>query len=364
MKKKLIFCLILMFLVGSISVSAVNPLIFTAINDVIQLAPTPNNVPIRSGSTVYVLPETFTRLLGIKSIYNSSLDKLILYKNDRNIAFDMKNGTAQDESGNTVISAIRRNGKIYVPAKVVCNKFSLNYSYISASSLGGVVRINDGIPAYDDAFFLEKNAETMRNLYIAYNRAYMNEEPDIPDEPDEPDNNVTSQVKKSVSLAIKCTDGAQADAMIAELAARNLKATFYVDEKTALDGETVRRIYVSGNSLGILWEGDMAKLENANSAIRNQTMTKTNMVLVENQKELTDELENQLVQKGYKAVSATYNVSGKYQTMVANVKNHIRKRSSSRLLFNMNEDSVRAIGNLASYFRQNNCTVSAVSVFD
>ena len=363
MKRKLIFCLILIFLVGSISVSAVNPLIFTAINDVIQLAPTPNNVPIRSGSTVYVLPETFTRLLGIKSIYNSNLDKLILYRNDRNIAFDLKNGSAMDESGNTVTAAIRRGGKIYVPAKVVCNKFSLNYSYISASSLGGVVRINDGTPAYDDAFFLEKNAETMRNLYISYNKSYMNSQPEVPDEPDVPIVNNT-QTRRNISLAIKCTDGAQIDNMLAQLEARNMKAAIYIDEQTALDGETVRKIYVSGNTLGIMWEGDIAKVENVNSIIRNQTMTKSNMVLFEKADEMSDELEKALNDKGYKAHTVTYNVSGKYQTMVANVKNHISRRTSARLAFGVNEDSVRALENLTSYFRQNNCTVSAVSVFD
>ena len=363
MKSKIIFCLILIFLVGSISAQAVNPLIFTAINDVIQLAPTPNNVPIRSGGTVYVLPETFTRLLGIKSIYNSSLDKLILYKNDRNIAFDMKNGTAMDESGNAVTSAIRRNGKIYVPAKAVCSRFSLNYSYISASSLGGVVRINDGDPAYDDAFFLEKNAETMRNLYMAYNRNYVNESSgettQTPDKTETP-----AQTKKSVALAVKCTESGETDAMIANLSLKNTPATFYIDEKTALDGETIRKIFANGYDIGILWEGSAEKLEKVNSIIKSQTMTKTNMVLFENAKELTEDVEKELNEKGYKPLAASYNVSGKYQTMVANVKNYMAKRTSARLLFATNEDSVRALSNLITYFRQNNCTVNAVSVFD
>ena len=363
MKSKIIFCLILIFLVGSISAQAVNPLIFTAINDVIQLAPTPNNVPIRSGSTVYVLPETFTRLLGIKSIYNSSLDKLILYKNDRNIAFDLKNGTAMDESGNAVTPAVRRNGKVYVPAKAVCSRFSLNYSYISASSLGGVVRINDGEPAYDDAFFLEKNAETMRNLYMSYHRNYVNEgSGEATQTPDKTDTPV--QTKKSVTLAVKCTDGSEADSIISGLTVKNVSAAFYIDERTALDGETIRKIFVSGCDIGILWEGSIEKLEKVNSIIKSQTMTKTNMVLFENAKELTDDVEKELKEAGYKPLSATYNVSGKYQTMVANVKNYMAKRTSARLLFATNEDSVKALSSLITYFRQNNCIINAVSVFD
>ena len=122
MKRKIFICLFVLIIFGTFMTSAVNPLIFTAINDVIQLNPTPNTVPIRVGGTVYVLPEVFTRALGLKSFYNSQLNQLLIYNSDANIVFDLTNSEAYDESQNFVIPAIRMNGKTYVPAKAVCDK--------------------------------------------------------------------------------------------------------------------------------------------------------------------------------------------------------------------------------------------------
>ena len=101
MKKILAIFLLLIISVSVLNVpsQAVNPLIFTAINDVLQLGPSPSNVPIRSDGTVYVLPETFTRLLGLSSFYNSGTNQLLVYNSEEHLMFDMSAGTAEDESG-------------------------------------------------------------------------------------------------------------------------------------------------------------------------------------------------------------------------------------------------------------------------
>lgn len=366
MKKKIVFCLILIFIMVSVTSSAVNPLIYTAINDVIQLGPTPSNVPIRVGGTVYVLPETFTRLLGLKSVYNLSMDRLIIYREDINMVFDMKNGTAMDESGNPCSVAIRRNSKIYVPAKAVCDKFGFEYSYITSSSLGGIVRINDGSPAYEDSFFLEKNAETMRNLYLSYTKTY--EESEVTPQPDnnEEEEETTDEPtqSKTVYISLKCTKAEEIENMLNELSLKGHKAVFFINEDIALDGDALRKIYVEGHGIGILWQQESGRegLERVNNIIKDQLMTKTNLVMFESSKELSDDLRSRLSEMGYSTFSATYSADGKYQTMVANVKNHVNRRNVSSLLFTTSEDGVKALSSLITYFRRNDCDISEVSV--
>lgn len=374
MKKILAIFLLLIISVSVLNVpsQAVNPLIFTAINDVLQLGPSPSNVPIRSDGTVYVLPETFTRLLGLSSFYNSGTNQLLVYNSEEHLMFDMSAGTAEDESGVSYSKAcIRKSGRNYVAAKMVCDKFGYYYSYVTVSPLGPVVRINSSRTSIDDYMFIEKNAETMKNMYLSYMKTYMNET-ELPTESTESttesesvDAEQPETDTRNVYLAVKCTDPSQVDDVLDVLETRAQKTVFFVDENVAADGDALRKICAEGHSVGILFkEGSTAEdIDAINRMIKAGTLKKTNLVFFEKasyENKNAEELES----RGYKTYSPTYAPTGKAQTIIANVKTHIEKRATSRILFSADAESVTALDNLIYYMRQHNCIIYSVTIFD
>lgn len=370
MLKKILACAIGLVVLFALSSEAVNPLIFTAINDTIQINPTPSNVPVKINGYVYVLPDTFTRVLGLKSFYNTNTEQFLLYNSDNSIIFDMINGTAADETGAKIaIGAIKRNGKVYLPAKAVCDEFGFEYSFVTISSLGAIVRINEERSPFDDNFFLEKNVETMKNLYTNYVKTYMNDEtppvvvPEVPPVVEPP---AVTEPTRTVYISVKCDSVQGAYNMLEKLEGKSQKVTFFITEEVALNGELLREIYLKNHDIGILWSsnGGIEYINRVNSIIKGQIMLKTSLVLVENPKERTEEFKELLYSNGYKSFGYTYAPKGTSQRIAANTEAHIKKRTTSLILFGVGDEYAQAMPQLITYMRQNSYIINNLTIFD
>ena len=372
MKKVLALLLVGLLLVSMLSVQAANPLIFTALEDVIQPNPTPDTVPVKIGNIIYVLPQTFTRLYDIKTIYKDSNNQLIIFNSDIHIVFDIRNNMTFDESGKVYGATAKKiGGTVYLPAALVCQKFGLNYSFISSSSLGSVVRINSDSPSYSNEAFLEKNVEYMKSIYLQYNRNYGQEGPVVPpaiDPPEEPEEEETpvGQVSTKTSLLFQVTDGEGTRQILNVLNTYNTKAAFFVDETWAQDGVLLREILVAGHSIGLTLGSDYVnQATQINEKLKGQTLLKSQIAIMANNTVTTTQ-RSELEAQGYRLWRPTYKVQGNTASrMLTNTKNHLStRRTSSAILFTTGGETASAVNQLLSYLRAESYTISRITQFD
>lgn len=164
MKKKILalFCacaLCLGLLVFPPSLAVGDTPCFLAINDSLQLLED-RTIPIAIDGLYYVpytaLDSNVTQgvSLGIFPVYNAAQNTLMIYSFDKTLVFDLTYGTCKDRNGVSLNArAVNRNGRIYVPARFICEQFGLTYSS-RTTIYGPLVRLRNASSRIDDANFV------------------------------------------------------------------------------------------------------------------------------------------------------------------------------------------------------------------
>ena len=246
MKRRIIAVLLVLLIIAplTVSVSADNSgLCFTATNDTLLDL---GSMAAYSGGLLYVPSRVFSTY-GVYSNYFESNSTALLYNSSKQIFFELSTGNSYDSSGTYYsVSAIYKNGQVYVPVAWVCSYFGLSYSYISGSGYGDIVRIRNGMEVLTDTQFLDAATSLMKSRYNEY---YGTNTPATPTpsqpKPDESPNDTANVQLCFIGLpSEKALDSLDTYAAI--------KVCFFVTADEALNApDTIRRIYGSGHSIGI-----------------------------------------------------------------------------------------------------------------
>ena len=235
----------------SLTGSAETPeLCFLALNEtVMDLSQT----PYFYGSAF--VPYTVFGHFRVYSSYFASNNTISLYRSDKQLYFNLSTGQAFDGDDNYyATTTVRKGGVVYVSVPFVCNFFGLNWSYIEGVGYGDILRITDSGSYLSDSEFLEAAQSVMEPRYESYIQSLNG--PASP-EPSSPTNSGSdSHNDTPVYLSF---EGLPTDTLLNTLDRFSAKAAFYLSpDEIASAPDTVRGIYCSGHSIGILCGADPA----------------------------------------------------------------------------------------------------------
>lgn len=285
----LMLCLGLMIPLTSLGATS-NPC-FLAINDNL-LNLEARFIPIAIDGQYYVpytaLDSSTTGLeLGISSIYYATLNRLTIYNRTQSLIFDLSSGTCTDRNGaSREVRAVNRNGRIYVPARFICEYFGLAYSS-RITTYGPLVRIRSSSSKLDDAVFVERAQGQMADRLREWRRSQSTAEPPAvsttPVYTPPPTPSVTSvpedpEIDKSgvhtyLSFRADQTEGL-AD-ILAELEQYQVQALFFFPAAELADyDDAVRSVLCGGHSVGLLITGATAEEVTAQATEGNRILAK------------------------------------------------------------------------------------------
>ncbi len=249
MKRRIIAVILVLLFVAPFVVTASadsSGLCFTATNvallELDSMTAFVNGVP-------YVPAKVFSTY-GINYNYFEADSTAMLNSGDKQIYFDLTNGNTSDSNDEHYsVSAVFKNGQVYVPAGWVCEHFgSVGYSYISGTGYGDIFRLKNSAASLSDSEFLIAATNTMRIRYNEYYGIVDTVSPSPSPLPSQPQPSATTATA-SVSL---CFIGLPSSKMLDSLDNYSVKVSFFVTEEEAYGSpDTIRRIYGSGHSIGI-----------------------------------------------------------------------------------------------------------------
>ncbi|MEA4895749.1 MAG: hypothetical protein VB064_10875 [Oscillospiraceae bacterium] len=253
MKRKIIaIILVILFLVPFTQAANADSsgLCFTATNDL--LLDLGSMTAFVSG-IAYVPAKVFSTF-GVYNNYFPSDSTATLYNSRKNIFFNLSSGNSYDSQENTYsVSAVMKNGQVYVPVAWVCQYFGLYYSYISGDGYGDIVRIKNGAEVLTDAKFFNAAASLMQSYY---NESNGTSSPSTPT-PSQPIPSDDENSGASVSLSFI---GLPSEKLLDSLDDYATNACFFVTaDDVASSPDTIRRICGSGHSIGIYCVKDPAE---------------------------------------------------------------------------------------------------------
>ncbi len=284
MKKRILLCLCALLLcLGALAlpltVGAAGSPNFLAVNDTL-LPLWEQYIPITVSGQYYVpytaLDSSVTGVsLGIFPIYNSISNTLTIYDRDQVLTFDLSRGTCTDRNGNSVSArAVTRNGRIYVPARAVCESFRLSYSS-RVTVYGRLVRIRSGGATLDDDNFTGLAQMQMPDRLRDWRASQAAEQaptaaptptspptspPTLPPAavtaaPEDPETVDRSHVR--VCLAFRADETEGLDEVLETLAREQVGALFFFPAQDLADwDDALRRTLCAGHAVGLLVEGD------------------------------------------------------------------------------------------------------------
>ena len=378
----LALCLAAAILVSPWS-GAAPSVIFTAVNDVFTPNMTDETMPVRIGGQVYTPYSLLTRLLTVSTHYNTTLQRLMVYNFDHTLTFDLANSITYDDSGIVYsYNAVRRNGTIYIPISLVCQVFGYYYSYITASPLGPVVRVNTGDVTISDAVLVERGGDRMQQIYDAYvsSLAPEEEEPDdepaAPDTPSAPDEPEETSTPGNVYLAFEGQLGPETDAILDTLSQWGVKAAFFISgEVTGDNADRLRRIFAEGHAVGLYAPGEYASMQDMldalsaqNEAMRSVIRCGTRLLWMPGSSGLSQQQRDALINAGYRLWEDNLDPRAEVRTAYSvrvNVRTLLRgmERSAVVRLLN-NEASAEALGGIISDLRSRDNTILTIREWD
>ena len=148
---------------------AADKLSFISVND--TLPPELINCAVSYNSTTYVPYYVFSNYgLGLSYSFFPSVATAALYTTDAQLYFDVTNGTTYDgDDYRYSVSAIIRNGTVYVPLSFVCRFFGwIGVSNLAGNEYGSILRLTNGSEVLTDAEFLRAAESAM----ATYSRQY------------------------------------------------------------------------------------------------------------------------------------------------------------------------------------------------
>ena len=207
-----------------------------------------------SYSTTYV-PYSVFASMGVYCSYFSESSILLMYDAKQQIYFEVDTGNTYDGSENIYsVSAIMRNGQVYVPASFICGKFGLTYSYIPGTGCGDIVRITNGGAVLDDSNFLRAASSLMQARYNAYTgnsdgTSAPGPSPTTPTEVEETEN------PHSGSPAYIRFTGLPDPTLLKTLQRYSACACFFMTaEQIGKDPDMIRRIAGEGHGIGLMFD--------------------------------------------------------------------------------------------------------------
>lgn len=294
----LLLCFLLAFWLSLPPVHAADRVYFTAVGSYV-LPLSDNTMPFWSGGYVYVASSIFTgaarEALNISQVLDSSQEWVVLYSGGLSLTFNLSANCALDNDGNAYYpGAIRRNGVVFVPANTVSRYFNLVYSVIEVEQ-GSMVWLRQPSYTMPDKLFADAAQYQLNTVYADYLRAKENTPPKggTPDAPSRPTIPASTEDPAAEldgkRIALCLAAGSDASAMVDALGSYDAGAAlFFTPEEMTRQGETLRRVAVSGQSIGILVNaGDPERtipeqLEAGNEALFQAACCKTRLAYVQN----------------------------------------------------------------------------------
>lgn len=328
----LALCLLLAFLTAAPSAGASESVYFVALgNEVLPLSD--ETMPFWSGGYLYIAASTFGSVArkNVGVSYTGSSQRAILYSGgDRSLIFDLEKSYAQGSAGNVSYpGALRRSGTVYVPAYLVAKYFGLVYSVTEVKN-GHLVWIRQPGSNLTDKQFSNAAEYPCAASYAEYIKKKKADQAETAPAVEEP---ASSEIfGNSVYLCIEAGDGTAA--LLDALDYYKAQAAFFcTPEFMESQGDLLRRMTATGQSIGILTDADdpertvSEQLEAGNQALRRATCGGTRLAMLRNGKE-EDMQEAQAA--GYRCVEPSLNRSGYELKTASNARSLLQKASLSR----------------------------------
>ncbi len=398
MKKKclaLVTALLMISLMIVPSVSA-RALTFIAVNNNFSRNLSPTTIPVRINGNIYVPYSMFRNVGNLKTIYNSRYDQVIIYNSNHILTFDITNQLTYDELGSVYsINAIRYNSTVYVPAYIVCECFSYNYSYITSSGLGPVLRIVTDDSSLSDDALLERELTTMRNIYNDYQALYGDKKPsnpgtssqpvspttpstnpsadpgdDVPSGTDEP-----AQASKAVYLAFEGPLSASTASILDQLARQGFHATFFVPSGiTAETAPYLARAAAEGHTIGNQLNGAanpkdsldqlLEQAADMNAQLRRLVKQRTRLMMIPGgSSHLEKEKTDGLLAAGYRLWDPTVDLRLNSSSAIASAALRQLRSTSQNVVLCMRNDAsaAQALPKILAYLSAENYDVRSIT---
>ena len=241
------------------------------------------------GGTIYVPYHALDSLYGIKPYYNERLQQLFVYSLDLRMTFDLPNGQTYDTNGEFYpLLAVRRAGTIFIPIQLVCDRFSLYFSFTPAGRYipAPVIRICASRPALSDTALYARSLSLMQEIYNRYLAAVS------PATPGSGTGNSGGTANPGTApqplLTYLMFEGALGETTVSLLdtldESGDPAAFFLPAENAGAEESLLRRLYASGYTIGLLLtdvpDDPAALLEKANAALCAVIHAKTRLVCV------------------------------------------------------------------------------------
>lgn len=326
---------------------------FMAVNDNL-LELNDQYIPIVANGQYYVpytvLDSSVTGLeLGIFPVHNTLYNTIVIYSRDQVLSFDLSTGICTNRSG-AVLSArsVTRNGRVYVPARFICEYFGLSYSNRS-TTYGPLVRIRSESATLDDNAFVGLAQLMMEDRLKDWNKSQAGQEtPSVSTTPTPavptPGTSNTDKSDVRTYLAFCVDQSTSVTGVLDRLDYYQTKAVFFFPaQELAEYDQTVRAILCRGHTVGLLVSGNTAEEVTAQAAEGNRVLAR--IAYLNTHTVLAPEAENPAVQKELEefgfflwktdidAVTEAANMTNAARTATEITETAGRYRSRVRILF-------------------------------
>ena len=255
-------------------------------------------MPFWSGGYLYVDSGIFSGTgrenLGISQLLNSDQNRLILYSGDRSLTFDLEKDTVRDNDGQAYYpGAIRRGGRVFVPAYTVSSRFQITQSIIDVKR-GSLVWLRPSGYGLSEEVFADAAEYSMESTYRNYLRdkeradaSASTEEP--PAVPENPGGAVSEPLETELNgkRIYLCIAGVSST-LLDVLDTYGAQAAFFLTPaQMAESGDLLRRMTATGQSVGILADGSdpehtvEEQLKAGNQALAQAACCKTRFALIQ-----------------------------------------------------------------------------------
>ena len=248
------------------------------------MEPKQETMPFWKDNRLYV-PETVFR-----GIYRESLGvfcavgfdrknaTLYRYSDGKYMTFEMDTGAVYDNQGDAYpISAIEKNGYIFLPVTQVTEFFDLTYSYTPTDTVP-LLRIKSDTTILNDQRFIDAARNLMRQYYNRYEKEVLASQPDSGRE------NPVVYKGQWVYPVLISTEPADTRLVASMLYRREMQATFLLTPaQMEAEPELLRSLVGMKQGIGILPNPDSdesleQQLERANAALWAAARSTTRMV--------------------------------------------------------------------------------------
>ena len=346
MKKKVaawILCLLLVFqMAGPPSAQAGSYVYFVAVGENI-LPLSDKTMPFWKDGYLYIASSIITGsardALNVSCIRNNSQKRVILYSREEaeSLFFDWETNYATDKVGNTYSpGAIYKNGEVFIPAALVARLFDLQYSVstVNAETDGESIR-GELVWLRKPGHVLSPSVFTDAAASGAIPERYADylKEKKVPEETeqDEPSDGVEVDGKR---IYLCLTAGENTEELLNLLDQYRSHAAFFCTEEfLASEGDLLRRMTVTGHSIGILADANdpersvEEQLAEGNRLLEQATCTKTRLARIRN----GDDAVLQTVKAaGYRALDPDLDRTGYQLRGLTNANSLLRSISGQR----------------------------------